>query len=138
VGWIETKIEEKLGDLAGAVADEGLKTRTELSGALAQTIRGQRINGARPRAITPNAANATYGGRLVGWSLRAAGGNVALTFRDGRDATGDVIAATADLATGQAETHTVMSAGVSFTESLYVEATGTGTPVGALWFAAVD
>lgn len=136
MGWIETKIEEKFAELAGAVALEGERTRDEMAAGLAQTIRGQRITGARPRQLSPNAANATIGGRLVGWSVRATGGTVALTLHDGHDAAGDVIGVTPLLADGQAVTHTTMPAGVSFAEALYVEVTGTGTAVGALWFAA--
>jgi hypothetical protein len=138
VGWFEDKIEEKLGDLAATVSLEGDKTRTEMAAALGQSIRGLRINGARPRPISPNAANVSAGGRLVGWSVRASGGTVALTFHDGNDATGDVIGATALLADGASETHSVMPAGIAFVQSLYVEVTGTGVPVGALWFGAVD
>lgn len=134
MGWLDEKIEGKLADLGAAVAVEGEKTRAGFAQAMAETIRGQRIKGARPRQITLNAANATSGGELAGWSVRAVGGPLTLTFRDG-DAGGDVIAAPATLADGQATTQPLTAAGISFVQNLYVEATGTGTAVGALWFA---
>jgi hypothetical protein len=129
VGWLDEKIEGKLADLGAAVAAEGEKTRAGFAQAMAETIRGERIKGARPRQITLNATNAT-----AGWSVRAVGGTLTLTFRDG-DAGGDVIAAPAALTDGQTTTHPLTAAGISFVQGLYVEATGTGTAVGALWFA---
>jgi hypothetical protein len=65
VGWIENKLEEKLGDLAAAVAVEGEKTRTEMASALAQSVRGLRIDGARARTISPNTLNVGAGGRFL-------------------------------------------------------------------------
>lgn len=135
MGWLEDKIEAKLAEVGAAVALEGDKTRAGIADAFADTIKGQRIKGARPRPISLNAANATSGGQLVGWSVRAVGGPLTLTFRDG-DAGGDVIAAPSTLADGQTTTHPLTAAGISFVQNLYVEATGTGAAVGALWFAA--
>jgi hypothetical protein len=145
VGWIEQKIEEKLGELAAATVAEGEKTRTEMASALAQSVRGLRIDGARARPVSPNTLNVQTGGRLVGWSVRAVdnggGGTVQINFRDGR-ADGDVIAVAAVLNVGQADTHAAMPAGVSFAEGLYVEVIATGTPAatvtGSAWIGAVD
>jgi hypothetical protein len=137
VGWIEQKIEEKLGELAAATVAEGEKTRTEMASALAQSVRGLRIDGARARPVSPNTLNVQTGGRLVGWSVRADGGTVQINFRDGR-ADGDVIAATPLLAAGASDTHDAMPAGVAFAEGLYVEVTGTGAATGSSWIGAVD
>lgn len=134
MGWVEDTLER----LASTVALEGEKTRLEMAAGLAETQRGLRIDGARARQVVPNAVNDVAGGRLVGWSVRAVGGDVTLTFHDGHDAGGDVIAATADLAAGASETHTAMPAGVSYVEALYIEVTGTGTVTGAVWIGAVD
>lgn len=133
MGWVEDKIEH----LAGTVALESERTRLELAEAFAQTQRGLRVDGALSRPIVPNAVNYGSGRRLVGWSLRATGGDVVVTLHDGHDASGDVIG-TVCLADGQSETVTVMPAGVSFVEALYVETAGAGAPVGALWIGAVD
>jgi len=137
VGWLEEKLADKVEHLATTVALEGQATRAELAQAFAQTVRGLRVDGALARPIVPNAMNYNAGRRLVGWSVRAEGGDVALTLRDGHDVSGDVIAVVS-LTTGQERTHTIMPAGISFVEGLYVQATGSGTPVGALWISAVD
>jgi hypothetical protein len=137
VGWIEEKIEQKLADLAAATVSEGEKTRTEMAAALAQSVRGLRIDGARARPVVPNMMNVQTGGRLVGWSVRADGGTVQINFRDGR-ADGDVIAVTPLLAAGATSTEQAMPAGVAFAEGLYVEVTGTGAATGSAWIGAVD
>lgn len=133
MGWVEDKIEH----IAAAVSLEAERTRLEVAQAFAQTQRGLRIDGALARPIIPNAMNYLGGRRLVGWSVRAAGGDVTITLRDGHDASGEVIGTIA-LVAGQSETVTVMPAGVSFAEGLYVASTGAGAPVGALWIGAVD
>jgi hypothetical protein len=74
VGWIDDKIEAKIEELAAGVASEGQRTRLELASALAESVRGQRIDGALPRPVRANASNYSAGGRLVGWSIRATGG----------------------------------------------------------------
>jgi hypothetical protein len=137
VGWIETKIEEKLADLAVTVVSEGDRTRTEMAAALTQSIRGQRIDGARPRSISPNAVNVSAGGRLVGWSLQATGGPVRVLLHDSPDASGDVIAIV-DLLDQENQTQWLGPSGVAFVDALYAECTGAGTPVGSTYIGAVD
>jgi hypothetical protein len=137
VGWFETKIEEKLGR-PGRRRRRSRARRPGPGWPPAWPDHPRAADQRRPpRQISPNATNATAGGRagrLVGARGRR--------HRDAHlprrhDASGDVIAAPAALADGQATTHP-LPAGISFVQGLYVEATGTGTAVGALWFAAVD
>lgn len=133
MGWAEDKIEQ----IAATVALENQMTRAELAQAFAETQRGQRVDGARPRPIVPNAVNYSSGRRLAGWSVRANGGDVTLTLYDGNDTSGDVIGTTV-LTAGESQTVTLPAAGVSFVSALYVEKTGAGTAVGALWITAVE
>lgn len=135
MGWVEDKLEH----LSSVVALEGERTRIEMAAGLADTLRGLRIDGARYRPIVPNAVNDNAGGRLVGWSLRADGGDVTVTLHDGYSADADTVATVA-LAAGQSDTVTVMPAGVSYVDALYAEVTSTGAGVvaGALWIGAVD
>jgi hypothetical protein len=139
VGWIENKLEEKLGELSAAVVSEGDKTRTEMSAALAQSVRGQRIQGALPRKVTPNATVYSAGGRLVGWSVKADAGPVEIIVHDGHDASGDVIAVI-DLQDQENQTQWLGPGGISFVEGLYIECNGTGAAglVGPVYLGAVD
>jgi hypothetical protein len=133
VSWAE----KKLAEIGAAVADEGDRTRMEMAAALAQTVRGLRINGARPRPITPNAVNVGAGGRLVGWSLLATGGPVRILLHDGGAASADLIAVI-DLADQENQSQWMGPGGIAFAEALYVECTGAGTLTGALHIGAVD
>lgn len=133
MGWMERKLDE----IASSVSLQGERTRLAFASGMAETLKGLRIKGARPRPIIPNAVNQASGGRLVGWSVRASGGDVTLTFRDGADVSGDPIG-TAAITNGTSSTHPLMPAGISFVSSLFVEVTGAGTPVGAVWIGAVD
>lgn len=132
MGWVE----DKLGHLAQAIADEGERTRLAMAAGLEETRRGLRVDGAASRPVSPNAINVNAAGRLAGWSLRSAGGNV-IVLHDGADTSGDVLAVI-NLADQQSETRWLLPAGVSFVQSLYVEVTGAGTLTGALWRGAVD
>lgn len=135
--WLGEKIEKKVEDLAAAVVVQGEQTRAELVSGLAETKRGLRIDGAASKPFRANNVNYHTGRRLVGWSLRAAGGAVVVTFRDGLTADAEPIGAVC-LADGQSETVTAMPAGVTFVDALYAEVTGAGTVVGAVWLGAVD
>lgn len=138
MSWVEDKIEEKLGHLATAVAEDGQKTRLAFAQAMAETVRGLRVAGSLPRPIVGNAVNYSAAGRLVGWSVRAQGGEVVLNLYDGIAPDPSRYLGAIDLASGASQTVSMMPAGVSFVDSLYVESTGAGTPVGAVWIGAVD
>lgn len=138
MSWLEEKLEGTLGRLISTVENEGTRTRAALSAALEATERGLRLQGALPRPITPNAVNYAGAGRLVGWSIRAAGGEVVLDFYDGPGADPARYVGSLDLAAGTSQTVPMMPGGVSITEQLYVAASGAGTPAGALWIGAVD
>lgn len=129
-------VDEKLAEIGTKVEFESERTRLAFAAAMAETLKGLRIAGALSRPIAPNAVNYNAGGRLVGWSVRALGGDILLTLRDGHDVGGDVVA-TINLSTGQSSTVPLMPTGVSFVESLYVEFSGAGTPVGAVWIGKV-
>jgi hypothetical protein len=58
-------------------------------------------------------------------------------LHDGRDASTDAIAVI-DLVDGENQTQWNGPGGVSFTEALFVEYSGTGSVVGALHLGAVD
>jgi hypothetical protein len=137
VGWLEDKIETKLEHVGAAVALESQRTRAEMGAAFAKTQRGLVVQGALARSVVPNQVNVNAGGRLVGWSLKATGGPVTIVLHDGRDASTDAIAVI-DLVDGENQTQWNGPGGVSFTEALYVEYTGTGSLVGALHLGAVD
>jgi hypothetical protein len=135
VGWAETKLIE----IGTAVEFQAERTRQAFAAGMAETQRSLRLQGALSRPIVPNALNYGSGGRLVGWSLRAAGGDVVINLRDGHDTGGDVIA-TIPLANGTSQTFAAPVSGISFAESLYAEVTGAGAAgvVGAVWLGAVD
>jgi hypothetical protein len=137
VGWIDDKIEGKLAELAVGVATEGQRTRLELASALAESVRGLRIDGALPRVVRANASNYSAGGRLVGWSVQATGGPVRILLHDGQDASGDVVAIV-DLADQENQSQWMGPGGVSFVDGLYAECTGTGALTGSVWIGAVD
>lgn len=108
----------------------------ELQAGLAQSHAGNRLTGARPVDVTRRLA---WGGpgRLVGWSIRADVGAVTLTLRNGRDSTGEVLG-TVELATDQSHTVWMGPGGVDFGEALFLDVTGAGTLVGAVYLGAVD
>lgn len=129
-------------DLRDAIASIPLaleRVQAELRVGLGEFHNGLRLQGARHVAVGAGGrALASAGsGRLVGWSLRAAGGAVTVTLRDGRDASGDVLAVL-ELADGATDTQWLGPGGVSFVEGLYVETDGDGALTGAAWLGAVD
>ena len=112
------------------------RIRSELQAGLSQFHNGNRVTGAR--YLPANRPLVSGGnGRLVGWSVRAAGGPVSLTLRDGRDGAGDVVAVL-ELAAGEDSTETLPGGGVSFGEALSAEVTGGGALQGAFYVGAVD
>lgn len=134
---VERKIDEKIEQLASTVALEAALTRSELGVTFAQTLRGARLDGALPRPIRANNVNYGAGGRLVGWSLRAVGGDVTLTLHDGQNADADPIA-TVVIPAGTSSNIGAPGSGVGFVDALYAEVVTTGSVTGALWIGAVD
>lgn len=123
--------------LTSTIVQEAEKTRDTLAAGFRDSVRGQRLTGALPRPIYPNAVNYSGAGRLVGWSIRAEGGEVVLNLYDGPAADPARYIGAVDLASGASQTIAI-DHGVSIVDQLYVESTGDGTPVGALWIGAVD
>lgn len=138
MGWVEDKIESAFGSLISTVENEGERTRAALSAALQATQRGNRLQGALSRPVTANQVNYAGAGRLVGWSIRASGGEVILDLYDGPNADPNRYVGSIDLASGSSQTVSMAPGGISITEQLYVAASGAGTPLGALWIGAVD
>jgi len=123
--------------LTSTIVQEAEKTRDALAAGFRASVRGQRLQGALPRPVYPNAVNYSGAGRLVGWSIRATGGEVVLNLYDGPAADPDRYIGAVDLASGASQTISI-DHGVSIVDQLYVESTGAGTPAGALWIGAVD
>ena len=140
MGWVEDKLEH----VAATVALEGARTRSEVAAGLAETQRGQRVDGAASRPL-PVAGGLVYGGtrRLVGWSAREAAGTnpVSVDLYDGADA-GAVdparLVATFSLAAGASINHHAMPAGIAFVDGLFAVVTGTGVLRGAVHTGAAD
>jgi hypothetical protein len=136
VGWVEDKIEKKIEKVTETVTVEAARTRSELASTFATSLRGERLTGALPRPIRPNAVQYGTAGRLVGWSLRASAADVTVTFHDGRNADADPLA-TVVVPAGRSDT--TAFPGVSFVGELYAEVTTAGgTVTGAVWLGAVD
>ena len=136
-------LEEKLEHFAATVALEGQRTREAFQAGLSEFVRGQRVTGAIRRPIRGGQVY-TVGGRLAGWSVRAAGGAATIDLYDGHDDTGDILASIR-LADGQSSAQTMMPAGVTFADGIYADVTivdtveGTaGSVTGAVWLGAVD
>jgi hypothetical protein len=140
VGWIEDKLEH----VAATVALEGARTRSEVAAGLAETQRGQRVDGAAYRPL-PAAGGVVYGGsrRLVGWTVRETGGTnpASVDLYDGGDA-GAVdparLVATFTVPAGGSIAHHAMPAGVAFVDGLFAVVSGTGVLRGAVHLGAVD
>jgi hypothetical protein len=142
VGIIENKIEDKLSHLSAAVTLEAARTREAYAFGLSEFRNGLRITGASFRAV-PVAGGVVYGGerRLVGWSLRETGGTnpVNVDLYDGRSpGDGGNLVATVNVPAGRSDVHSIMPAGVSFTEGLYAVVSGGGVLSGSVWLGAVD
>lgn len=127
---------ENLAAAMVAVPMELERIRAELQAGLAQTHNGRTITGAR--YLPAGGRERAWGGpgRLVGWSVRAAGGAVGLTLRDGFHDNADVVAVI-DVPAGESRT-VHLGSGVSFGEGLKLERTGAGTAEGAVFIGAVD
>jgi len=124
--------------LTSTIVQEAEKTRIALSSAFAESLRGQRITGALPRPITPNAINYSARGRLVGWSLRVDTAAATVNLYDGPAADASRYLGTVELAAGTSSAQWLGPGGVSITDGVFVEVIGTGTVTGALWIGAVD
>lgn len=128
-------IEDKLQHLAATVVLEGDRTRAALAAGLEETQRGLRVDGAGYKPVAENRLNYNGTRKLLGWSLRATTADVVVTLHDGRDTSGDVIAAFVVQSAGAGST-TFLGGGVTFVEGLYVETTtaGGGSLTGAFWY----
>ena len=114
---------------------------------LAESVNGVLLRGARAVQIGTAAGSTarptSAGGRLVGWSLREATGELpaVVRLRDGRS-TDDVLVAVVNLGQGASETQWMAPGGVSLTEGLYVEIVdGAGLSVdveGAVYLGAAE
>lgn len=112
------------------------RIRSVLESAVAASDRGNRLQGSRALPVQAGRALLWGGsGRLMGWSLRAAGGAVTLTLRDGRDDTADPVAVI-NIAADATSNHQVPAA--SFNDALWLQRSGAGTLEGAVWIGAVD
>lgn len=140
MGWVETKADDAIGKIAAVFTEESERTRLAFAQAMAETVRGSRIDGALARPVQTGAVNYAAAGRLVGWALRVAGGPAALDLFDGPGPDPSRYVASISLPSdGAASTVSMMPGGVSFTDSLFVAQTsGAGTVTGALWIGAVD
>lgn len=134
MGYVDSQLEK----LTTTFVQEQEKTRIALAEAFHGSLRGQRLTGALPRPVQANAANYTAAGRLVGWSIRANAGELVLNLYDGPAADPARFIGAIDLPAGTSQTVWMGPGGVSLTEGLYVESTGAGTPVGAVWIGAGD
>ena len=107
---------------------------------LAKSRGGVLIRGAEVRQIrTGNQSSQLAGaaGRLVGWSFRETAGAVAtLYLRDGRDSTGDIIAAL-QLAPNESTRDSYFPGGLGFQLGLFVDVAA-GTVEGSVYLGAVD
>lgn len=124
--------------LTSTVVQESEKTRLALEAGFRSSLRGTRLTGALPRPVQANAANYVAPGRLVGWSIRADSGEVVLNLYDGPAPDPARFLAAIDLPTGGSQSVWLGPGGVSFVDGIYVESTGAGSPVGAVWIGAVD
>lgn len=132
-------IEQHFEHFAATVALEQAHTREAFAAGLAEFVRGQRVTGAIRRPVHGPGQLYTVSGRLVGWSLRAAGGTATVDLYDGHDNTGDLLASIS-LAAGASDAQTMMPAGVTFADGVYADVTlaGGATLLGAVWIGAVD
>lgn len=113
---------------------------SELQAGLTQFIGGQVVDGARYVDVSSRDVAQNGRSRLVGWSLRAKGGAVAVTLRHGTNSSGDIVAVIdLDPAAGRvSQTHSLTGPGVSCPNGLFVERSGAGTIEGAVHLGAVD
>lgn len=130
-------IHDDVLEAIGRIPLEFEKIRTELSEGVQQYANAVRLRGARAVPVGPAGRPLVWAGpgRLVGWSVHATGGAVTVVLRDGRDGSGDAIAAI-ELTAGASST--TPAPGVSFTEGLFAVVTGAGTLEGSVWLGAVD
>jgi hypothetical protein len=119
-----------------AIPMELQRITSELQAGMAEFHNGTRLTAARYVDVGRRLA---WGGagRLVGWSVRAEGGAVTLTLRNGRDDSGEIMAVV-QLDAANPATVWLGPGGVAFGEALYLDVTGPGQLVGAVWIGAVD
>jgi hypothetical protein len=115
------------------------KISTDLQRGLAEFANGQRITANRAVGVARRLA---WGGsgRLTGWSLLNEGaGTVRVTFHDGRDSSGDLLALVV-LGAGQSVNEATPGPGLHFGEALWLQVTAPKADdlLGAVWLGAVD
>jgi len=126
---ISDKISERIADALLEVE----KHTAEVAVGLAKWRNGQMLTGARALNAADHARRWGGSGRLLGWSVKATGGAVQTLIRDGRaSGDGDIIAII-DLVDGESETIPLGPDGISFGEGLYLDKTGAGSLIGAVW-----
>lgn len=139
------KIEDRALATLAAIPLEVERIHLSLSAGLTEYANAVRINGSRvvslPAALP--AAGTTgllWGGRcrVAGWSLRSVGGAVQLTLRDGRDTSSPVVAAPTTTGDLQPSHAWFGPSGLTITDALSFDGSGTGTLVGAVYLAAID
>ena len=128
------KLAEKMAEHTALL---GESVRDAIRAGLGETTNALRVTGARYKPFPAASALLNGGpGRLVGWSVLAAG-PVRVTFHDGRDAGGDVFGVL-DLVDGESDRTWFGGPGIGFGEALYAEITGAGTLTGAVYLGAKD
>ncbi len=127
------RIANRLGELF-ALQEE--RTRAQIAAGLIETRNALRLQGARSESLDRSRQVSGGNARLVGWSLRAAGGAATVTLHDGRvESLGDVLASVGLAADGASSTEW-LGGGVSITEGCY--AVVTGNVSGAIYLGGQD
>lgn len=119
----------------------------QLQADLAASLGGVMLRGAHPVPIgtAPGGSNrpTSSPGRVVGWSIRETGGTSGCVMRlfDGRDTSGSLLATVqvaASPAAASSQQTWFGNSGISITDALYVDISGTGVLEGCLYLGAVD
>lgn len=136
---IGTKTADELLEHVGRVIQmEGERWRDATAAGLAATNRGLRVDGATYRPLPQYTNQPAFNGsaRIVGWSLRAVDGPATVTLHDGHTTDGDAPLTIGLAGDGSSSTQWFGPGGVSFTEGLFVEVSG--TVAGGILIGAVD
>lgn len=112
------------------------RIRSELQAGLQETHNARPLEGARYLPAGGRGKAWSGHGRLVGWSVRAAGGAASVTLRDGDHDNADVIAVI-DVPAGESRTAWFGPGGIDF-GSLNLQRAGAGTVEGSIFIGAVD
>ena len=132
------KLDEEIRNHLAAIPLEIDRVRTSLAAGLQNYTNAVRLQGARYVGAGASGAPLIWAaaGRLVGWSLSSAGAPCVVTLTDSRNGTGNTVAKITIPADTSKEIF--LGGGISFTDGLYLSATGAGVLDGAVWLGAVD